>query len=663
MPPEAVMTATFDPRRYVIVTEQATGDRLFTIDHGQFSDQCLPTGSTSDRSPSWWIRIAPDGTVSLGPHDMGLLIPHLCAIDIDLLFTGRLPMRPSIGRYGQGAFSWDASRQRGTLECTVWNALIAQVRDGLDKNALAIAEQISTSASAYNLVLHSPRFRELAQQAPLAARLFFLIHEYAYGDASGPAAQTELRKPLNEIVHNLCRTLGVTQAQLTSRTAIILWTKLGLLNDSEYPLATGAHRPETSRSVGEMLDVFATALNALEREDVDSFRTTASKMTLEHWGFFHRAAQVDPMLAHKVLANPAAALNAARKHFSPQHQRAFESETAMLLAVLHEVNDYMHAHPEDSERFAFTALAERTSVWSRALREAERAVDGTTASPSTEFAVTPLDGVTIGDYRLVQLTSIAALREEGATMEHCVGEQWYVAKCSSGKSTIYSVQNRTTGERVATLECNSGFRVKQCLGKGNTTVDAEITRQLQYAIDAAGVRGGYRQRTQAWWTTVGQTVADLGRQATAKLVHQTMAYGLFTPPADLPVSPLHGFALGPLHFQQLTSMLSVNAYLNEEGLQPDGDACKSGETAFFVVRLSNRTDAYQLIELAPGGNVVMHGGNSDGWHSHRYRETLNVAEVPYSLLMRQAKAALSEATAMTTRSVDSPLSLSTGLAK
>jgi hypothetical protein len=94
--------------------------------------------------------------------------------------------------------------------------------------------------------------------------------------------------------------------------------------------------------------------------------------------------------------------------------------------------------------------------------------------------------VEFGGYVFMALTSAASLAEEGAVMEHCVGS--YDDDCRAGEIRIFSVRERKSGQRVATLsvervERETGmpsWEVGEINGPGN----AGVTSRLEVAADA-----------------------------------------------------------------------------------------------------------------------------------------------------------------------------------
>jgi hypothetical protein len=84
-----------------------------------------------------------------------------------------------------------------------------------------------------------------------------------------------------------------------------------------------------------------------------------------------------------------------------------------------------------------------------------------------------------GAYRMTALSYAHQLREEGIAMRHCVGD--YVERCRTQPIRIFSVVNRKTGARVATLslvEQQPGvWSLDQLKGPGNADVDAHVWRE------------------------------------------------------------------------------------------------------------------------------------------------------------------------------------------
>lgn len=90
-----------------------------------------------------------------------------------------------------------------------------------------------------------------------------------------------------------------------------------------------------------------------------------------------------------------------------------------------------------------------------------------------------------GGYVFIGLTTTAALKEEGKTMQHCVGD--YDENCRDGICRIYSVREKKTGLRVATcsLECTAdGDDLNWELDQVKGVRNAEVPRQVVVAADA-----------------------------------------------------------------------------------------------------------------------------------------------------------------------------------
>lgn len=71
-------------------------------------------------------------------------------------------------------------------------------------------------------------------------------------------------------------------------------------------------------------------------------------------------------------------------------------------------------------------------------------------------------------YSIIEIISAVGLREEGAALGHCVGS--YVGACSSGRSAIFSLRQKTHGfsERLVTIEINRGtMSIVQVRGNRN----------------------------------------------------------------------------------------------------------------------------------------------------------------------------------------------------
>lgn len=91
----------------------------------------------------------------------------------------------------------------------------------------------------------------------------------------------------------------------------------------------------------------------------------------------------------------------------------------------------------------------------------------------------------------VALTSGAALWEEATAMRHCAGNTDYVQECVLGFVRIFSVRDRITGKRRATVNLQrhfGGWRAAQTTGFANRKADDSVidfTRRLLVAFKAA----------------------------------------------------------------------------------------------------------------------------------------------------------------------------------
>jgi hypothetical protein len=91
------------------------------------------------------------------------------------------------------------------------------------------------------------------------------------------------------------------------------------------------------------------------------------------------------------------------------------------------------------------ALLRRQKVWS--LEQAPVVLRS--ESPTLDEWNPYVRRVEWGLYRFEALTNAAQLMEEGEAMEHCVGT--YADHCRGGVHRIYSVRERKSGRRIATL--------------------------------------------------------------------------------------------------------------------------------------------------------------------------------------------------------------------
>jgi hypothetical protein len=85
-----------------------------------------------------------------------------------------------------------------------------------------------------------------------------------------------------------------------------------------------------------------------------------------------------------------------------------------------------------------------------------------------------------GDYRVVPLLSSDALREEGESMDHCVGQR-YPRWCKTGAVRVFSIRDMLD-RHVATASIYFDFetghwRLEQCRGPKNREVCENGTKQ------------------------------------------------------------------------------------------------------------------------------------------------------------------------------------------
>jgi hypothetical protein len=84
----------------------------------------------------------------------------------------------------------------------------------------------------------------------------------------------------------------------------------------------------------------------------------------------------------------------------------------------------------------------------------------------------------VGDFFFAPLLSTKELVSEGWHMQHCVAT--YDAQCAKGLYQVFSIRD-LLGKRLATLGLaygGCGWKVHQCLGKGNTVVLRECIEWL-----------------------------------------------------------------------------------------------------------------------------------------------------------------------------------------
>ena len=90
----------------------------------------------------------------------------------------------------------------------------------------------------------------------------------------------------------------------------------------------------------------------------------------------------------------------------------------------------------------------------------------------------------IGHYKVIPLTSSAALIEEGEEMLHCVGK--YDRVCHQGSTRVFSIRDRHD-ERAATLALvflDDNWQIEQI--KGNANWEVSLTER-SYIADSCGV--------------------------------------------------------------------------------------------------------------------------------------------------------------------------------
>lgn len=129
------------------------------------------------------------------------------------------------------------------------------------------------------------------------------------------------------------------------------------------------------------------------------------------------------------------------------------------------------------------ALLRRQKAWS-----SERESIGVPSALPTHDEWNPyIRRVEWGLYRFVALTNASQLQEEGEAMRHCVGT--YADLCRSGMHRIFSVRERKSGQRIATLSLKLTDRGNGCpvweVDQVSGLKNAEIVQQdLISAADA-----------------------------------------------------------------------------------------------------------------------------------------------------------------------------------
>lgn len=139
-----------------------------------------------------------------------------------------------------------------------------------------------------------------------------------------------------------------------------------------------------------------------------------------------------------------------------------------------------------NEAWGWPRAAEEAHLWHARLT-VDQALSGTPFTRDTQIDLGPHADVADHDgFTFLALRTPLALCDEGAAMRHCVAT--YIADVASGRSHIVSIQR--AGKRVATLELDRDWVVRQCRGKANAAPDGEVlTAAGHYAF---AVRGAAR---------------------------------------------------------------------------------------------------------------------------------------------------------------------------
>ncbi|TAE16456.1 MAG: hypothetical protein EAZ95_07810 [Bacteroidetes bacterium] len=123
------------------------------------------------------------------------------------------------------------------------------------------------------------------------------------------------------------------------------------------------------------------------------------------------------------------------------------------------------------------ALLRLVEVWEKEQKEAQKPKAETphwTGSLFRDFEWTEGEGHNTLTYRIKQIRTIYALREEGRAMSHCVAT--YYSSCVGGSSSIWSMTREDAygnAKRLITIELNSRGKIQQARGYCNQTPNAE----------------------------------------------------------------------------------------------------------------------------------------------------------------------------------------------
>lgn len=170
-----------------------------------------------------------------------------------------------------------------------------------------------------------------------------------------------------------------------------------------------------------------------------------------------------------------------------ENRFAHESLSAELLLCLQK-QDFLLVQPGQSWNGLLNKVRARQQA--RLAAAQERAAAVTADLPNASWPALVGDSEFKG-IRVTELTSTAALVEEGIVMDHCVGEGLYAPLCLAGESAILRLEYPATGAR-ATLQLSRSARGKswhigQLAGAANARPPAVFWACAQLVRNTANV--------------------------------------------------------------------------------------------------------------------------------------------------------------------------------
>ena len=422
-------------------------------------------------------------------------------------------LRMSVAPDGHVAITGDKEARAGRWDRTPGNdlrsalrsALLKDVLGRLDPELVALTEQVFPSLQVYNLIQAEPRFRQLAQTAPLLARR--LVEEARQGHLVrrqwGSRSDTRRTQSFARIPEMLGRPLKeLTGACAARRTSWSIpedeWEPASpaVVAYARKPIAELTNDPSTDGRtlLGFFMVQFLAAANVDRVRNLDNPR---------HWDLIRKAVSVNQVIGAAVFANPSAAERAIADYFPPHIHDLYERErVSPEKAVFDEIHDYLYQlRQEDASRelpvgiaeLSFKRLCVASKAWHREirLRDMEQELADLPGDEQA-FAPTRLDGLVAGQFRLRQLRTPKALRSEGARMHHCVGS--YAQRCLRGESVIFSVEllgADGSAEPIATMELTRSYAVRQLYGPHDAPVRINVRREIEAAIRKHKARKPY----------------------------------------------------------------------------------------------------------------------------------------------------------------------------